>query len=108
MNDKEMQTKLTGYVQAFEQVRQRVGDDQVAMAIVSEIAKDTRAANIRAERQANRASDPDGDANEPATVRQISYLKTLGVRMPDKLTKQEASAMIDQARTEQGISASAW
>lgn len=97
MNDKEMQTKLTGYVQAFEQIKQRVGDDQVAMAIVSEVAKDTRAANIRAERQANRTTDSNADASESATVRQIAYLKTLGVRVPDKLTKQEASALIDEA-----------
>jgi hypothetical protein len=97
MNDKEMQSKWTAYVQAFEQVRQRAGDDQVAMAIVSEVAKDARAAQIRAERQASRATDSNGEASEGATVRQIAYLKTLGVRLPDKLTKQEASALIDEA-----------
>ena len=37
---------------------------------------------------------------EPATGKQIAYLRNLGVKAPKGLSKQEASALIDEAQAE--------
>lgn len=58
----------------------------LAVAIMQEVAKDKRAEEIRAERQKAR--------QEPATARQLSYLKVLGVEPTNELIKQEASRLI--------------
>ena len=38
------------------------------------------------------------NSNSPATERQISYLKRLGAHIPEKLTCQQASELIDKAK----------
>jgi hypothetical protein len=35
--------------------------------------------------------------NQPATEKQIAYLKSLGVKIPDAMTKERASLLVDQA-----------
>ena len=94
----ETQSKLEGYIETFEAARKRVGDEHVASVIVQEIAKDARSMQIRAERQGNREIPTSNGGGDQATVKQIALLKVLGVKLPDYLSKRQASAMIDEAR----------
>ena len=43
---------------------------------------------------------PPAEMDEPATEKQIAFLKRLGVEIPKNLTKREASRMIDDALRE--------
>jgi len=43
---------------------------------------------------------PPSGMDEPATEKQIAFLKRLGVEIPENLTKREASRMIDDALRE--------
>ena len=88
----DIQNKLTFYIEAFEEARQRVGDDQVASVIVQEIAKDLRMTHLQKDR-ANAEM-------QYATMKQIEYLKNLGVQIPNGLTRKEASTLIDEARAQ--------
>ena len=90
--------KIEAYVEIFEDAKRRVGNDEAAIAIVEQIGKDTRTAQIWAERNGN------GDGNtlaassngELATSKQIGYLKRLGVDVPKGMTKEDASQKIDE------------
>jgi hypothetical protein len=93
MINQEVQTRLDDYVRVLEEIKKRVANEQTASIILQEIAKDVRMAQIQAERFVGRAAN----ASEPATEKQIAYLKNLGVDVPENLTKLEASAMLDRA-----------
>ncbi len=90
----EMNQKLEEYLDLFETVKARVGDAQVACEIVNQVGKDNRCALMRdgGVGQAVMSRDPDG----PATRKQIGFLRTLGVAIPEGLTKRQASELIDQ------------
>lgn len=104
-------SNVDAYVAEFEQIKHRVGDDQVAAVILEQIAKDARTERIAATRSRNGAGNgwnhpkrnDDNNANgngAPATEKQREYLQDLGVNVPKRLTKDEASALIDEATTE--------
>jgi hypothetical protein len=59
---------------------------EIAIAILQEVSKDRRMEQVKQERE-KRQND--------ATPRQIGFLKDLGVDIPEGLSKQEASRMID-------------
>jgi hypothetical protein len=86
-------TNATGqvekYLGLFQEIRGRVSDDQVARAILAEVAKDRRMEEIRQEREQHNS--------DPATAKQLQYLKNLGVETRPGLTKKEASVLIDEA-----------
>ena len=86
-----VQARLDVYMEAFEQIREKVGDDHIAAVLLQEIAKDNRMEQMRTERNGQPTS------NLPATDKQLAYLHRLGVEVPNQLTKQEASELIDQA-----------
>ena len=88
MMKEEMQSKLDFYLEVFQEVKQRVNNDQVATAIVQELAKDARMVQQR---------NQDAGQTDSATSMQIEYLKKLGVTIPMGLSKQEASGLIDSA-----------
>ncbi len=90
----ETQTTLEGYTSLFHTLKQRVGDAVAATAILQEVARDRRAHQIRAERQAERGEQD----SESATQKQIEFLKNLKMDIPQGLTKQAASALIDEGR----------
>jgi len=89
MEKEEIQKRLNLYLEALEEARKRVGDEQVAIAIIHEVAKDVRMERMRMEREASNG--------QPATPKQLEYLKSLGVSAPEGVTKKEASRMIDEA-----------
>lgn len=62
---------------------------QIAIAVLSEYGKDRRAEML----QNNRS-------NQKPTEKQLRYLKSLGVSIPDGISKQEASKLIEQAKAE--------
>ena len=86
----DIQTKIEEYVFLMEQIRDRFGDDTEAIAILQEIGKDIRANNIQQQKSFN--------SNSPATENQITYLKKLGSKIPEGLTKWKASKLIDQIK----------
>jgi len=61
----------------------------IALGILQEMSKDRRVEEMKAEREKAK--------QEPATSRQIAYLKVLGVEADEGLSKQNAAKMIEQA-----------
>lgn len=94
--------RVDHYVRLFESIRNKVGDDQLAVALVEQCGKDWRVAQMHARPQ-NR-QDASGD--QPATEKQLGYLSRLGVAVSKALTKREASALIDQAHEQAPIQVS--
>lgn len=80
--------KLEGYLELFEEIKGRVKDDILARTILSEVSKDRRMEQIREEREMKNG--------EPATTRQLQFMKKLGIEIPAGVTKQQASALIDE------------
>ena len=91
----EMNERLEEYLGLFETVKTRVGDEQVACEIINQVGKDSRCDKMRDGGVGQAAVSRDPDA--PATSKQISYLKRLGVEVPEGVTKYQASELIDQA-----------
>jgi hypothetical protein len=84
--------EVDGYIGSFKNILAKLYNvenrEVVAMTILQEISKDRRMEEIKAERNNN---------NEPATSKQLGYLKKLGVEPEPGITKQEASKLIDEA-----------
>ena len=84
-----MQTKLEHYLELLNVIKSKATDEATAVTILGEIAKDERVDQMREEREIRNG--------EPATRRQLEYLKALGVQVKPGLTKREASMLIDEA-----------
>jgi phage gp16-like protein len=84
-----IQAKVDHYLELLEQLKGKVSDEGSAVRILSEIAKDERMDQMREERE--------GMNGEPATTKQLQYMKTLGVEIAPGLTKRQASKLIDHA-----------
>lgn len=95
MEKETIQSKIEEYLRLLGEIKARTGDDRTALSILQEVNKDLRMAQIRAERD-NGHSNGNGD-EAPATSRQKTYLKKLGVAIPASLTKKQASGLIDEA-----------
>lgn len=89
-----MQSKLDEYMRLLEQIKQRTGDSAAVVSVLQELCKDRRAA----ERQGERSSEPD----VPATEKQKSFMKKLGIKFPATVTKQEASMLLDEGLGKNG------
>ena len=86
--DVNMQQKLDSYLGLLDTIRVRTSDERTAGILLQEISKDIRMEQIKQEREAKNG--------EPATDKQKQFMKKLGVKFPDKVTKAEASVMIDE------------
>jgi len=89
MESKSFEATAERYAALYDKIMAKVRDERVARTILSETAKDQRMQVIRDEREAQNG--------QPATTRQLEYLKTLGVKVKPGLTKKEASGLIDEA-----------
>ena len=83
------------YVQEYRDLAAKVGDKDIALAILNHVAKDRRTAEINgvappAPRR------PRMDPNGPPTPNQQAYLKRLGLQVP--ATAGQASKLIDDAK----------
>lgn len=88
--DSIIEQKLEGYLELLDEIKQRIGDDDIAMTLLSEIAKDLRMNEIQQERSFN--------GNAPATEAQLAYLRRLGAVIPEGLTRSQASKLIDSTK----------
>ena len=84
----DMQSKLDEYMRLLEQIKQKTGDERTAVSLLQELSKDRRAAEIHEERGV--------EQSQPATEKQKNFMKKLGIKFPDTVTKQEASTLIDE------------
>ncbi len=90
----DMQSKLDEYLRLLEQIKQRTTDERTAVSLLQEVSKDRRSLQIQGER-----TEKD---NRPATAKQKDYLRKLGIKFPENLTKAEASALIDEGLAKNG------
>jgi len=86
---KEMMESISHYVELYDAIQEKTGNDEVTVVILQEIGKDARTSQI---------SGTSGSGEGPATEKQKDYLKDLGVAFEDSITKKEASEMIDQSK----------
>lgn len=86
--DQNMQAKLDNYLELFQELKQKTGDERTTLSLLQEVSKDRRMQEIREERGANNA--------KPATEKQKRFMDNLGVKYPKTVTKQEASILIDE------------
>ena len=90
----DVQSKISEYLELIEAIKEQVDDPATAFAILPEIRKDMRVAEMR---QGNNYSST-GDL--PATDAQLNFLKQLGGQIPPQgLTKNQASSMITELQT---------
>ena len=75
-------------------------EDVYGVAILQEIGKDVRSERLMANRNADNRVNND---NEPATAKQIGYLRSLRVDFADEIKKKEASQLIEEAKSDQEI-----
>lgn len=68
--DEIIKHKLHSYVQLFNEIKTETGDAKTARALLAEIAKDMRTADMQKARQPKN--------NMPATPAQVKYLQYLG------------------------------
>lgn len=83
--------KVEQYMKQFQEIAEKLngrGKQSIALAIMQELAKDRRMAEIREARENN---------NGEATPNQKSYARDLGIEIPAGVTKAEASRMITKA-----------
>ena len=88
-----IQSKLEGYLELFEEIKSRVKDDILARTILGEVSKDRRMEQIREEREMK-----NGDS---ATIAQRRLMTELGMEIPPGVTRKEASARLTE-RLERG------
>ena len=81
--------KVERYLDLHGEIARRTSDERLAQTVLVEVAKDRRMQEIREERELRNG--------EPATARQLEYLKRLGVEITPGLTKKQASILIDNA-----------
>lgn len=82
------QAKLNSYLELFEEIKQKTGDDKIALGLLAEMSKDRRMEEIREEREMKN--------RQPATIKQRKFMDDLGIKYPKNVTKQEASVLIDE------------
>jgi hypothetical protein len=86
--DENTRQKVGSYVELLDAVKAKTGSEQTAVAVLVEVAKDQRTERMREEREAK--------TDEPATERQRKFMDKLGIKYPKTISKQEASAVIDE------------
>lgn len=94
MDVKNTMERVNGYQQLYEQVFERVGDQEIALALMHEAAKDRRMDVIQASQRGVARVGPNGN-EQSATSKQIGWLRVHGIVIPAGLTKAGASEMID-------------
>lgn len=88
--------KIEAYISLFREIERKVGDDEVAIAILEQLGKDERQSRIIAGERNGRKNGSD----QPASEKQLGYLASLGGEVREGMSKAEASAEIDRLRGE--------
>lgn len=95
-----MRDRIGKYVEIVRNLAPKV-DEAYGVAILQEIGKDLRCDRVVEKRHAENGSE-----SQPATQKQIDYLKRLGIEITEKVTKKKASQLIDEARKRESASQS--
>ena len=74
-----------------------MNDEATAVALVQEIGKDGRVEKMRGFPETTVAS-LDSNGEQLATSKQLGFLRRLGVKVPQGISKVEASRLIDDAQ----------
>jgi len=91
--------EIEEYRKAYEDIFSKVGDKDVALALLSHVAKDRRTEQINKNgRSSNGNGYSNGNASEKATQSQLNYLRMLGIEAKPNLSKADASTLIDEAK----------
>ncbi len=91
----ETQNGIDRYVNLYGEIRKRVQDSAVCAAIIQQVGKDARMEQMHMWRL-NGKTNGVNNGDEPATEKQIAFLKRMGITPPHGLTKQAASLLIDE------------
>ena len=86
--DENINKKLNSYLELLAEIKEKTEDEITARVLLQELSKDLRMEKIKQEREANNGS--------PATDKQKNFMKKLKIVIPEGLTKQAASMMIDE------------
>jgi len=86
--DEDIKEKLTSYLELLDEITTKQKNEQLAAAVLSEVAKDFKMERMIEEREAKN--------NEPATFKQRKFMDNLGIKYPKNISKREASALIDE------------
>ena len=88
--DQNMLGRAEKYLELYETIKAKTnGDDRLALSVLQEVTKDRRMDEMREEREHRNG--------EPATPKQLQFMKKLGVEAKPGITKREASMRIDEA-----------
>jgi hypothetical protein len=87
----DIRNKVKNYIELIETIKEQTGDDAVALAIFHEVMNDSRSEYSSPKKKVY-------NSDSPATDKQIEYLKKLGAHIPEQVTRQQASDLIDQAQ----------
>jgi hypothetical protein len=88
--DEDVKEKLNGYLELLNEIKEKTENEQTAIALLQEIGRAMRMERMIEEREAR--------SNEPATAKQRRFMDNLGIKYPQNLSKQDASALIDEER----------
>ena len=85
------QNKIDYYVELYDTISNKTGNDAITVVIFQEVIKDMRMKYI-----AKTNGNGNGNADALATEKQKEYLRKMGRAFDEGLTKKDASAMIDE------------
>ena len=86
--DEQTQEQLTKYLELLGEIKSKTEDERTASVVLQELSKDRRMEEMRQVRETRN--------NVPATDKQKKFMTKLGIEYPKTVTKQEASALIDE------------
>ena len=97
--DTATQARIDDYLEVYERLNTVVKSAEVIASVIEQVGKDTRCGwlmNGRSNGNGNGHSNGNGD--EPATDKQLAFLKRLKVEVQEGISKNEASRRIDEAQ----------
>ncbi len=97
--DTEKYARVEEYLEVYERVNTVVKHAEVVAAIIEQVGKDTRCGWLMNGRS-NGNGHANGNGDEPATERQIGFMKQLNIDIPAGCTKREASKLIDESKAD--------
>ncbi len=90
--DETTRQKMSEYLELFDAIKAKINNEQVALALFQEVAKD-----VRSDKRATQTQEgQDAKGSEPATKKQKEFMRKLGLKYPANVTKLEASALLDE------------
>jgi hypothetical protein len=92
--------KISEYLDLVKQIKRQVSEPELVAALVTEVSKDRRVEQMRAERKGLvEVSHDNGDNGHAilATEKQRAFLKDLGIEVPRNLSKAKASELLEEA-----------